>query len=299
MTGKGMAVLGVVLFASQLCAAEAPPLDTALQRQSYGLGVDMGKNLKRQGAEMDPDTVLRGLKDALRGGKLQMSDEELVSTMKRFAAERRVKQRGEQPAAERENQLKTEDLETLYALGLVLWQQLQVFDLSSAELALVKQGLSDAGAGRGPEVDLAPFNEKINELARARRMARGEKRAALYAGYLDKAAREQGARKSDSGLIYLTLREGKGASPGPGDTVKVNYRGSFPDGNEFGKGEPLELKLEGAIPCWKEGLQQMKVGGKAKLVCPPELGYGDAGSGDVILPKATLVFEVELLEVKK
>jgi FKBP-type peptidyl-prolyl cis-trans isomerase FkpA len=299
MAIKSVAFLALVLWSAQLLAAEAPPLKTPLQRQSYGLGVDMGKNLRRQGAEMDPEIVLKGLKDALRGDKLQLSDEELVSTMKRFAAERKVKQHREPPAAEVENKLRTEDLETLYALGLVLWRQLQVFDLSAAELALVKQGLSDAGAGRGPEVDLAPFNEKINELARARRLARGEQRAALYDGFLDKAAREQGARKSDSGLIFLALREGTGARPGPGDTVKVNYRGSFPDGTEFGKGEPMELKLEGAIKCWKEGLQQMKIGGKAKLVCPPEIGYGDLGSGDLILPKATLVFEVELLEVRK
>jgi FKBP-type peptidyl-prolyl cis-trans isomerase len=302
MAIKGMAFFGVVLLASQVFAAEAPPLKTALQRQSYGLGVDMGKNLKRQGAEMDPDIVVRGMKDALQGDKLQMSDEELLSTMKSFAAERRGKQRKDQPA-EQENMLKADDLETLYALGLAINRQLLVFDLSAAELALVKQGLADAGAGRGPEVDLGPFNEKINELARKRRLARGEKLAALNAGFLEKAASEKGAQKSGSGLIFLPSQEGSGVRPGQADTVKVHYRGSFPDGGEFAnsykKGEPIELKLEGAIKCWNEGLQKMKVGGKAKLFCPPELGYGEVGAGDLILPKATLVFEVELLEVKR
>gem|GEM_PF-192949 len=303
MAIKSMAFLGVVLLASQLFAAEAPPLKTPMQRQSYGLGVDMGKNLKRQGAEMDPDLVVKGMKDALQGDKLQLSDEELLSTMKSFAAERRGKQHKDQTPAEQENVLKTEDLETLYALGLAINRQLLVFNLSAAELALVKQGLADAGAGRGPEVDLAPFNEKINELARKRRLAQGEKMAARNAGFLEKAALEKGAKKSDSGLVYLASLEGSGVRPNQVDTVKVHYRGSFPDGNEFAnsykKGEPIELKLEGAIKCWNEGLQKMKVGGKAKLFCPPELGYGEVGAGDLILPKATLVFEVELLEVKK
>jgi FKBP-type peptidyl-prolyl cis-trans isomerase len=304
MTMKGTAFLAVVLTAAQVFAAEAPSLKTPLQRQSYGLGVDMGKNLKRQGAEMDPDIVIKGLKDGMSGGKLQMSDEELFSTMKSFAAERRAKQHKDQPGAqEQENMLKTGELETLYALGLVLNRQLAVFNLSAAELALVKQGLSDAAAGRGPEVDLAPFNEKINELARARRLAQGERVAALNAVFLAQAAAEKGALKSDSGLIFLPLKEGSGAKPGPADSVKVHYRGSFPDGNEFAnsykKGEPIELKLDGAIKCWNEGLQKMNVGGKAKLYCPPELGYGEVGAGDLILPKATLVFEVELLEVKR
>jgi FKBP-type peptidyl-prolyl cis-trans isomerase len=303
MALKSMAFLGVVLLASSLSAAEAPPLKTPTQRQSYGLGVDMGKNLRRQGAEMDPDIVLRGLKDAMKGDKLQMSDEELLSTMKSFAAERRGKQHKDQPAAEQENALRAEDLETLYALGLAINRQILVFNLSPAEFALVKQGLADAGAGRGPELDLAPFNQKINELARKRRLARGEKMAAQNAGFLEKAAAEKGALKSESGLVFLPSREGSGARPGQADTVKVHYRGSFPDGSEFAnsyaKGEPVELKLAGAIKCWNEGLQKMKTGGKAKLVCPPELGYGDVGAGDLIYPKATLVFEVELLEVKK
>jgi FKBP-type peptidyl-prolyl cis-trans isomerase FkpA len=286
-----------------VCSAEAPPLKTPLQRQSYGLGVDMGKNLKRQGAEMDPEVVVRGMKDALQGGKLQMSDEELLSTMKSFAAERRARQQKGESGAEQENTLRTEDLETLYALGLVINRQLLVFNLSPAELELVKQGLSDAAAGRGPQTDLGPFNEKINELARLRRLARGERQAALNEGFLDKTAGEKGALKTPSGLVFLPLQEGSGASPNPADTVKVNYRGSLPDGKEFGnsyqRGEPLELKLDGTIKCWNEGLQKMKVGGRAKLVCPPELGYGDVGSGELILPKATLVFEVELLAVKR
>ena len=303
MKFRWMVALGVVLLAAQVFAGETPDLKTPMARESYGLGVDMGKNLRLQEAEIDPAIVVKGMKDAMTGDKLLMTDEELVATKKRFAAERRAKQLKDKPIASPDNMLRTEDLETLYALGLVMSRQLSVFNLSAAELELVKQGLTDAGTGKGPDADLGPYNEKINELARIRRKAQGEKLAAPNKKFLAKAAEAKGALKTDSGLIYLPLKDGSGASPSPTDTVKVNYRGTFPDGKEFDssykRGEPLELKMDGVIKCWNEGLQKMKTGGKAELICPPELAYGEAGAGDLILPYATLVFELELLEIKK
>ena len=107
-----------------------------------------------------------------------------------------------------------------------------------------------------------------------------------------------------SGLIYQSLKEGTGASPAATDTVKVHYRGTFPDtGKEFDssykRGEPTEFPLNGVIPCWTEGVQKMKPGGKAKLTCPPAIAYGSRGAGGVIPPNATLNFEVELVSVTK
>jgi len=106
-----------------------------------------------------------------------------------------------------------------------------------------------------------------------------------------------------SGLVYQSLKEGTGASPAATDTVKVHYRGTFPDtGKEFDssykRNEPTEFPLNGVIPCWTEGVQKMKVGGKAKLTCPPAIAYGARGAGGVIPPNATLNFEIELLSVK-
>ena len=102
-------------------------------------------------------------------------------------------------------------------------------------------------------------------------------------------------------LTYKSLREGKGASPTAADTVKVNYRGTLLDGTEFDssykRNEPATFPLGRVIPCWTQGVQRMKVGGKAELVCPPELAYGDRGAGGVIPPRATLKFEIELLEI--
>ncbi|MCJ0763945.1 FKBP-type peptidyl-prolyl cis-trans isomerase [Variovorax terrae] len=106
-----------------------------------------------------------------------------------------------------------------------------------------------------------------------------------------------------SGLIYQSLKEGSGAAPAATDTVKVHYRGSFPDGREFDssykRGEPTEFPLNRVIPCWTEGVQLMKPGGKAKLTCPPAIAYGERGAGGVIPPNATLNFEIELISVKR
>ncbi len=115
------------------------------------------------------------------------------------------------------------------------------------------------------------------------------------------AAKEAGAVVTPSGLVYLSLKDGTGASPAASDKVKVHYRGTFPDGKEFDssykRNEAIEFPLSGVIKCWTEGVQRMKVGGKAKLTCPAAIAYGSRGAGGVIPPNATLLFEVELLAI--
>lgn len=115
------------------------------------------------------------------------------------------------------------------------------------------------------------------------------------------AAKEPGAVVSSTGLVFRSLKDGSGAGPGPTDVVRVHYRGTLPDGKEFdssySRGQPAEFPLNRVIPCWTEGLQKMKPGGKAKLTCPPGIAYGSRGAGGVIPPNATLHFEVELLGV--
>lgn len=110
-----------------------------------------------------------------------------------------------------------------------------------------------------------------------------------------------GSETWPSGLVFRSLREGSGASPSPTDTVKVHYRGTFPDGKEFDssytRGQPAEFPLNRVIPCWTEGVQKLKVGGKAKLICPPGIAYGAKGAGGVIPPNATLYFDVELIGI--
>ena len=118
------------------------------------------------------------------------------------------------------------------------------------------------------------------------------------------ALKDQGGKSQTlaSGLVYQSLKEGTGASPKATDTVRVHYHGTLADGKVFDssvqRGQPAEFPLNRVIPCWTEGVQMMKVGGKAKLTCPPQIAYGARGAAGVIPPNATLTFEVELLGVK-
>lgn len=116
------------------------------------------------------------------------------------------------------------------------------------------------------------------------------------------AAKEPGAKVTASGLVVRVIKDGTGNQPTATSTVKVHYKGTFPDGREFDssykRGEPIEFPLSGVIKCWTEGVALMKVGGKARLTCPSSIAYGARGAGGLIPPNATLVFEVELLGVR-
>jgi len=127
--------------------------------------------------------------------------------------------------------------------------------------------------------------------------------ALVFAASIPAMAAEAKETKTASGIVITTLKDGNGASPKSTDTVKVHYRGTFTDGKEFDssykRGQPATFPLNQVIPCWTEGVQTMKIGGKAKLLCPPELAYGKRGAPGVIPPDTTLLFEVELLEILK
>jgi FKBP-type peptidyl-prolyl cis-trans isomerase FkpA len=196
-----------------------------------------------------------------------------------------------------------EEQKTLYAIGASVTRSLGVFDLSQLDFDLVVQGMKDAQSGKKSSVDLTAYTGKIQELAKARRKALGEKQAAAGVEFLEKASREPGAVKTASGMVFKPITEGKGDSPKSSDVVRVHYRGTLIDGKEFDssykRGKSLEFKLDNVIKCWIEGVQMMKPGGKAKMVCPPQLAYGDKGAGEMILPGATLAFEVELLDFQK
>ncbi|OJT24660.1 peptidylprolyl isomerase [Archangium sp. Cb G35] len=194
----------------------------------------------------------------------------------------------------------SEEQKLFYALGVTVGRQVQVFDMTPAELEFMLAGLRAQVKGEKPAVDIPTYGPKLPELARTRSTARAEKEKEKAKGFLEQAAKEEGAVRTESGLIYKSLTEGTGAQPGPSDTVKVNYRGTLLDGTEFDsshkRNEPMQIPLNGVIKCWTEGLQMMKVGGKARLVCPSDLAYGDRGTQG-IPGGSTLLFEVELLEV--
>ena len=202
-------------------------------------------------------------------------------------------------------ELKTDDDKTLYALGLVLANQLSVFTLSPNDLELVKAGLTDGTLKKPAKVELEAFGPKIKPLADSRQaaVAVGERKKGK--AYLEGIAAKPGIKKTGSGLLIETVSEGKGASPVPNDKVKVNYKGTLIDGTVFDEsakhGGPYAVTVAGnppVIKCWNEALEFMKVGGKAKIYCPADLAYGDRPNGQ-IPAGATLVFEMELVEITK
>ncbi len=198
--------------------------------------------------------------------------------------------------------LDTDDQKTLYALGIILSQNLGPFQLTEAELAVVQAGLADGILRRDAKVEMKTYGPKVKELSDKRMAATAAGEKKVGQAFLEKAAGEKGATKTQSGLVISTVKAGNGPSPKATDTVKVNYQGTLTDGTVFDssikRGEPATFPLNRVIPCWTEGVQLMKVGGKSRLVCPASLAYGDRGSPR-IKPGATLVFEVELLEIVK
>jgi FKBP-type peptidyl-prolyl cis-trans isomerase FkpA len=193
----------------------------------------------------------------------------------------------------------TDEEKTIYALGLLMQRSLGQFDLSAAELDIVKRALSDAAVGK-PAVDLNEWGPKIDPLVASRKARVATREKATSTAYLLKASAEAGAVKTDSGLVYRDVAPGTGASPKASDTVSVHYRGTLINGTVFDssydRNEPASVPLNQVIKCWTEGVQRMKVGGKARLVCPSDLAYGDEGRPS-IPGGAALVFEVELLEI--
>ena len=195
--------------------------------------------------------------------------------------------------------LQTDEEKAIYSLGLLMMRSLTQFDLSPVELEIVKRALSDAAAGK-PAIDLNEWGPGIEPLAGARRARVAVREKAASATYLTKAAAEPGAIKTDSGLVFREVSAGAGESPKATDNVKVHYRGTLINGTVFDssydRNEPAVFNLSGVVRCWTEGVQRMKVGGKARLVCPSDLAYGDQGR-PTIPGGAALVFDVELLEI--
>jgi FKBP-type peptidyl-prolyl cis-trans isomerase len=207
------------------------------------------------------------------------------------------------PAAKGPPALTTEDDKTLYAMGQIISKQLEAFQLTPQELEVVKSGLDDGAKGKAGTVDPSEYGPKIQQLLAARSSKAMDKAKADGQAYLAKAATEQGATKTPSGIVVTTLAPGNGPSPAATDEVKVHYEGKLINDQVFDssvkRGEPATFPLNGVIPCWTEALQLMKVGGKARIVCPSDAAYGDRGSMPQIPPGSTLIFEVQLLDIVK
>ncbi|HTO08316.1 MAG TPA: FKBP-type peptidyl-prolyl cis-trans isomerase [Myxococcota bacterium] len=208
---------------------------------------------------------------------------------------------GCQPAKPPEPKLDSDDSKAIYALGLLIAERIDQFNLTESELAIFESGVRDGVLKRDKKVDPKTLGKEMQAFARGRASAGAEAEKTASTEYLAKMAAEPGATTGNGGYIVRTLTEGTGPSPAATDTVKVHYHGTLRDGTVFDssvqRGEPAEFPLNGVIPCWTFALQQMKVGGKYKLTCPSDIAYGDRGSPPAIKPGAALTFEIELLSV--
>ena len=205
------------------------------------------------------------------------------------------------PASTAAPALQTDQDKTLYALGLAIGQNVRDFKLSAAELELVSLGISDTVLGVEPKAELDVYGPRIQLLMQERMSAGvGVEREASDAWVAEQAA-APGAERSASGVVVIPMTEGTGENPTATSTVRVHYHGTLRDGTVFDssvqRNEPISFPLSGVIPCWTEGVQKIKVGGKSRLICPSVTAYGDQGSG-TIPGGAALAFEVELLAIE-
>ena len=193
----------------------------------------------------------------------------------------------------------------MYAFGALIAERTPVkaAGLSKEDLDEVVKGMKDASAGKELAVKLEEFGPKVEQLLNEKQAQKAEGEKKKGAEFAAKAAKEKGAQKLPSGLVYIETQAGTGKQPVATDTVSVHYKGTLIDGTEFDssykRNAPTEFPLNGVIKCWTEGVAKMKVGGKAKLICPSDIAYGDRGAGANIPGGATLVFEVELLAIKE
>ena len=225
-----LAVMGVILFVSPANAGENLVLKSQKDKMSYIIGMDIGKNFKRQAIDIDPDILAQGVKDGISGGKALLSEEEARETLAAFQKEMMAKQE---------------------------------------ELA-----------------------KKI-----------GEKNKVEGEAFLAANKTKEGVKTLASGLQYKVIQSGTGKRPKLTDEVTAHYRGTLIDGTEFDsshrRGKPANFQVNGVIPGWTEALQLMEVGAKWQLFIPPNLAYGERGAGRDIGPKATLIFEVELISIQE
>lgn len=196
----------------------------------------------------------------------------------------------------------TDEQKTLYALGLAIYQRLglNAFQLTEEDLKFLDAGIHDSVMGVEPKVSIETFGPQINTLLQTRMAAAATKEKEAGKAFIEQEAAKPGAVKLESGMLYFEIEAGTGESPSPSDKVKVHYHGTLRDGTVFDSSlerEPVEFGLGQVVSCFRDGITQMKVGGKGRLVCPSDTAYGDQGSAPAILPGATLVFEVELIEI--
>jgi FKBP-type peptidyl-prolyl cis-trans isomerase FklB len=187
-----------------------------------------------------------------------------------------------------------------YAIGADIGHNLKSQGLD-LDLALLARGIADVVTGNKTMMTDKECQDTMRELQQVQFAKIAEKNKKEGAAFLAENKKKEGVKTLPSGLQYKVIREGKGATPAAADAVTTHYRGTFIDGGEFDssyrRNEPATFPVKGVIKGWTEALQLMKVGDKWQLYVPSDLAYGPQGR-DEIPPNATLIFDIELLDVK-
>lgn len=197
----------------------------------------------------------------------------------------------------------TEPQKTMYFLGTLLFSQLQSYNFTAEEQEYITAGFRDAVTNKVTQLDPAKYGQELQKVMDKKRDEKINAAKKEGKDFIAKEIKENKKRKPQtlkSGVVYIETLKGKGKAPKETDIVKVHYHGTFADGKVFDssvdRGQPAEFPLNGVVKCWTEGVQKMKVGGKAILLCPSDTAYGDRGYGP-IAGGATIKFEVELLDI--
>ena len=197
---------------------------------------------------------------------------------------------------------KTEEHKTLYSVGTMFGARIKQLSFDESETEMIVQGVRDSILGRPLVVKTEDYSTKIQELFRDRRGRVSEQEKKQGAIYMEKFLKEEGSKKTESGLAYKVIKPGVGKKPSQDDTVKVHYEGKLIDGTVFDssreRDKPVTFPLGRVIKGWGEGLQLIEEGGSIQLVVPSSLAYGDNGAPPKIPGGATLVFDVELLKIE-
>ncbi len=203
-------------------------------------------------------------------------------------------------AAAMKDPFKNDGERSMYTIGFLMGRNVAAFNMTPAEVKIIVSGLGDAILGTPAKVDISLHQSRVNDLLSKRLQGAVTKEKESGRVFTEKFIKENKPQAIAGGGWYLETKAGAGPIPAKTDTIKAHYRGTATDGVEFdssyARGAPTEFALSGVIACWTNGIAMMKVGGKAKLVCPSDVAYGDPGRPG-IKPGATLIFEVELVAI--
>ena len=291
-----IAVLALAACGGQSEEKPLTTLEPGIQEVSYALGMDLARQIAGMPGAENHELIMAGARDQLAGSAKLTADEA------RMAMQPHSHAPGEEHNHEwSDPDFKTEDDQRAYAVGVTV-SEFAAKMIDGIDGQAMTQGLKDKLAGGETLLPDDKAGTVIGDYHRRQQEQKAEANKAEGDAFLAKNAEREGVQVTESGLQYEVVTMGDGARPAATDKVKVHYRGTLIDGTQFDssydRGEPISFPLNGVIKGWTEGLQLMPVGSTFKFFIPSDLGYGMRGAGADIGPNATLIFDVELLDIE-